>query len=63
MHFGRGHFGEHLCEIILIRTSVLGGHLKKKFTHDRRQITIAHIELKMLIPSQCNLCFTFPNAT
>ena len=40
MHFGRGHFGEHLCEIILIWTSVLGEVIQRKslrMTDDRSQ--------------------------
>ena len=45
-NFGRGHYGEHLCEIILNFDQLFRRcHLKKKFTHHRcRPITIAHFQ-------------------
>ena len=45
-HFGRGHYGEHSCEIILNLDQWFRRRcrLKKKFMHDGRwPITLAHL--------------------
>ena len=43
--FGRGHYGEHSCEIILNLGKWFRRCLKKKFMDNRqRLITIAHLE-------------------